>query len=148
MVAQFKVLFAYLTGCKQFQPSYSVVRSSFKLCILLKFIIERSLWLSIYLICLSIYLSIFLSVAVQPFVGLWLLFSFYSFTQSAGLLGWGISPSQGRYLQAQNKNTEDTRTDIHVSSGIRTRDPNVRTGEDSSCLRPRCHCDRLFVIVP
>jgi hypothetical protein len=47
-----------------------------------------------------------------------------SFQQSVGLLGGGISPSQGRYLhtgqQKQNK-----RTDIHVSNGIRTHDPSV-----------------------
>jgi hypothetical protein len=36
-------------------------------------------------------------------------------------------------------------TDIHALSGIRTHDPSVRAGEDSSCLRPRCHCDRLNI---
>jgi hypothetical protein len=34
-------------------------------------------------------------------------------------------------------------TDIHASSGIRIHDPNVREGEDGSCLSPRGHCDRL-----
>jgi hypothetical protein len=28
-------------------------------------------------------------------------FSFVMYTQSAGLLGWGISPSQGRFLQKE-----------------------------------------------
>jgi hypothetical protein len=33
---------------------------------------------------------------------------------------------------------------IHASSGIRIHDSRVRASEDSSCLRPCCHCDRLF----
>jgi hypothetical protein len=32
-------------------------------------------------------------------------------------------------------------TDIHAVSGIRTHDPSVLLSEDSSCLRPRGHCD-------
>jgi hypothetical protein len=55
------------------------------------------------------------------------------FTQLVGLLGRGISPSQGRYL---------TQTDIHSLSGIRTHDPSVRAGENISCLRPQGHWDR------
>jgi hypothetical protein len=38
--------------------------------------------------------------------------------------------------------TEQTHTNIHASSGIRTHDPNVWAGEDSSCLRLRIHWDR------
>jgi hypothetical protein len=34
---------------------------------------------------------------------------------------------------------------MHASSGIRTHDPSVRAGEDSSRLRPRGHCDRLIM---
>jgi hypothetical protein len=34
-------------------------------------------------------------------------------------------------------------TNIHASSGIQTHDPSVRAGEDSSCLRPHGHCDRV-----
>jgi hypothetical protein len=34
-------------------------------------------------------------------------------------------------------------TDIHALSGIGTHDPSVRGPEDSSCLRPRDHPDRL-----
>jgi hypothetical protein len=33
---------------------------------------------------------------------------------------------------------------IHALRGIRTHDPSVWAGEDSSCLRPRGHCDRLI----
>jgi hypothetical protein len=39
-------------------------------------------------------------------------------------------------------NTGYTHTHIHASSGIRTHDPSVGAGEDGSCLRARCHCDR------
>jgi hypothetical protein len=49
-----------------------------------------------------------------------------------------------RTTQTQNK-----RTDIHASRGIRTHYPSVRAGEDGSCLRPRGHCDkRLMYIDP
>jgi hypothetical protein len=72
----------------------------------------------------------------------WPLFQFLDLlTQSVGLLGRGISPSQGRYLH-----TEQTYTDINASSGIRTHDPGFRAGEDGSCLGPRGHCDRHYCI--
>jgi hypothetical protein len=59
-----------------------------------------SIHLSIYL---SIYL-IYLSVALQSFVGPWPLFQFlYPLTQSVGLLGRGISPSQDRYLRTEQR---------------------------------------------
>jgi hypothetical protein len=64
-------------------------------------------------------------------------FSFLIYTQSVGLLGRGISPSQGRYLHTEQHK------DIHALSGIRTHDPSVRAGKDGSCLRPRGNCDRL-----
>jgi hypothetical protein len=68
----------------------------------------------------------------------------WSYTQSAGLLGRGISQSQGLYLQTeQHKNRINAHnTDIHALSGIRTHDPSVRASEDISCLRPGGHCDR------
>jgi hypothetical protein len=37
-------------------------------------------------------------------------------------------------------------TDIYALSGNQTHDPSVRASEDSSCLRPRCHCDRANVV--
>jgi hypothetical protein len=58
--------------------------------------IYLSLYLSIYLSIYVIYLSIYGSTA------LCFIFAAFSvsrsFTQSIGLLGWGINPSQGRYL--------------------------------------------------
>jgi hypothetical protein len=71
--------------------------------------------------------------SVKRFVSL----QFLNLWHSVGFLGRVISPSQGRYL---------TQTDINASSGIRTHYPSVRESEDSSCLRPRGHCDRLSTI--
>jgi hypothetical protein len=52
-------------------------------------------------------------MAVQPFVRPWPRFQFLDlFTQSVGLLGRGISPSQGRYLTTGQYN--NTHTDIHA----------------------------------
>jgi hypothetical protein len=43
--------------------------------------------------------TIYLSMALQTFVGPWVLFQFLNlFTKSVGLLGREMSPSQGRYL--------------------------------------------------
>jgi hypothetical protein len=44
-----------------------------------------------------------------------------------------------------NTNTEQTDTNIHASSGIRTHDLSVGAGEDSSWLRYRGHCVRLLI---
>jgi hypothetical protein len=75
-------------------------------------------------------------MALQPIVGPWSLLQFRNlfFTQSVGLLGRVISPSQGRYLHTrQHKHRINTYTDIHALSGIRSHDPSVRASEDSSC---------------
>jgi hypothetical protein len=54
-----------------------------------------------------------------------------------------FSPSQSCYLHTgQQKHILNAHTDIHAVSGIRTHDPSVRASEDSSCLRPRGHCDQ------
>jgi hypothetical protein len=103
-----------------------------------------SIYVSIYLSTyLCIYLSIYVSMPLQPFVGPWPLFQFLDlFTQLVGLLGRGITPSQGRYLH-RGKHNHRANTHINASSGIRTHSPSVLGSEDSSCLRPRGHCDRL-----
>jgi hypothetical protein len=66
-------------------------------------------------------------MALQPFVGPWVIFQFLGlFTQTVGLLGRGISPSQGRYLHTgQQKHRINGHTYIHASNGIRTHDPSV-----------------------
>jgi hypothetical protein len=70
-------------------------------------------------------------------------FSLLIYTQSVGLLGWGISPSKGRYLHTeQHRHRINAHRNIHASSGIRTYDPSVRVSEDDLCLRPRGHCNR------
>jgi hypothetical protein len=63
-----------------------------------------------------------------------LFFSFVIFfTQTVGLHGWVISPSQGSYLHTgQHKHRLNADTDIHALSAIRTHDPSVRASEDSS----------------
>jgi len=63
------------------------------------------------------------------------------FRHLVGLLGRGISPTQGLYLHSTTQHRK-TRTHIHASSGIRTPDPSVRALEDSTCLRLRCHWGR------
>jgi hypothetical protein len=57
------------------------------------------------------------------------------------LEGGGVSPSKVRYLHT-GQHKHRINADIHVSNGIRTHDSSVRTGEGSSCLRPRSYCDR------
>jgi hypothetical protein len=65
----------------------------------------------------------------------------WSYTRSVGLLGRGISPSQGLYLHTEQykHRINAHNTDIHALSGIRTHDPSVRASEDSSCLKVPIH---------
>jgi hypothetical protein len=51
----------------------------------------------------------------------------WSYTQSVGLLGRGISPLQGCCLHTeQHKHRINAHTDIYAPSGIRTHDPSIR----------------------
>jgi hypothetical protein len=54
--------------------------------------------------------------------------------QLVGLLGRAISPVTRPLPTQDNTNTEEKRTDIHASSGIRTHDPSVCAGEDTGNL--------------
>jgi hypothetical protein len=90
-----------------------------------------------FLVYLSLYGSTTL-VDLAPSI------SFLIYTQSLGLLGQGISRSQGRYLHTEQHKHELTHRDMHTSCGIRTHDPSVRAGEYGSCLRSLGHCDRLI----
>jgi hypothetical protein len=48
-----------------------------------------------------------------------------------------------RTTQTQNKRIDTpSPPNIHILSGIRSHDPNVRAIEESSCLRSRGYCDR------
>jgi hypothetical protein len=84
-----------------------------------------------------------LCMALQPFVGPWPLFQFIDlFTQSVGLLGWKISPPQGRYLHTKEyKHRINAHTDIQSSGEIRTHDPTVWTGETVHSL------DRVVTLI-
>jgi hypothetical protein len=55
---------------------------------------------------------------------------------------WTVRQPVARPLLTHRTQTEYTHTGIHALSGIRIHDLNVRAHEDSSCLRPRGHCDR------
>jgi hypothetical protein len=84
----------------------------------------------------------------SPLLGPGFFFSFVMFfTQSVGLLGRVISPSQGRYLHTgQHKHRIHVHTDIHALNGILTHDPSIRAGEDSSCLSLPGYRDRQWNI--
>jgi hypothetical protein len=73
-----------------------------------------------------------------------IILKFKSYRESVGLLGRGISPTQGWYLHGTTQ-TEQKQTDIRASRGIRTHDPSIWDGEDISYLKPRGHCLELFV---
>jgi hypothetical protein len=71
-------------------------------------------------------------------LGPWPLFQFLDlFTQSVGLLGRGISSSQGRYLHTE-QHKHWINADIYTSRWIRNHNPSVWAGKDCSCLG---HCD-------
>jgi hypothetical protein len=84
----------------------------------------------------------------SPFLGPGLIFQFLDlFTQTVGLLGRGISPSQGLYLYTgQHKHRKTHKhINIHASSRIQTYDHGIRASEDSSCLRPLGYRDRWLL---
>jgi hypothetical protein len=77
-----------------------------------------------------------------PLLDLGRLFSFLIHIQSVGLLGRGISPSQGRELHTEQHKHRTNAHGHNALNWIRTHDPSVRASEESSCLRLRGHCDR------
>jgi hypothetical protein len=46
------------------------------------------------------------------------------------------------HRKAATYTQNNTNTDIHDLSGIRTQDHSVWASEHSSCMRPRSHCNR------
>jgi hypothetical protein len=88
-------------------------------------------------ICLSVYLSICLSMALQSFVAPWPLFQFLNSVHRRRTPWTGDQPVS-RPLQYKHR----INADIHCLSWIRSHDPSVRVIEDSSCFRPRGHCDQ------
>jgi hypothetical protein len=73
--------------------------------------------------------SIHSFMVLQPFVGPWPIFQFLElFTQSVGLLGRGSARRKAATCTQNSTNIEQTQTNIHASSVIRTHDPNVLSG--------------------
>jgi hypothetical protein len=92
---------------------------------------------------LSIYLSIYGSIALC-----WTLASFsvsWSFTQSVGLLGRGISPSQGSYLHTgQHKQNKSAQTSMPQGRF----EPTIPVFERVKTVHVLdCHCDRPKCII-
>jgi hypothetical protein len=55
-----------------------------------------------------------------------------SYTQSVGILEWGVSLSQGLHTERHKHRINTHNTEIHALSGIRTHDPSVRASGDNS----------------
>jgi hypothetical protein len=100
--------------------------------------------LLLYQLCTNhLVLKEFIKNKITSTLHLLLLLWLYSPLLGLGLLGWGISPSE-RPLPKHKINGHNT--DIHALGGIWTHDPSVRASKNSSCLRPRSHCDWHFAI--
>jgi hypothetical protein len=87
-------------------------------------------------------------------------FPHYSFMNGSTALCWALaSSSVGNHVYADGRTPWTSgrpiarplpthmieRTDIRPFTGILTHDASFRVGKDSSCLRPRGHCDRPSV---
>jgi hypothetical protein len=91
---------------------------------------------------LSIVVIMIQPMALQPFVRPWPLFQFLNL-YTVGRTSWkGDQPVAKPLLAHTGQHNHRINARIHVSNGIRTQDPSFRAGEDSSCLRPRGHCDQ------
>jgi hypothetical protein len=86
-------------------------------------------------------------MALELFVGPWPLFQFLDPIHSRqDSLDGGSAHRKAATYKQNNTNRINAHTDIHALSGFRTHEPSVRASEDSSCLRPRGHCDgQLYV---
>jgi hypothetical protein len=95
-------------------------------------------------VALQSHLSIYLSVALEFFVGNLVALQFLNLIHSLLQisLDGGSTRRKAVAYTRNNSNTEQTHTDIHALSWIRTHDPKFRANEGNSCLRPRAHCDR------
>jgi hypothetical protein len=91
-------------------------------------------------LCFPVALTLQHRASVKRFVSL----QFLS-PKTVGRTPWTADQPVARLLPTQNNtDTEQTQRDRHALNGIRTHDPSARASEDSSCLRPRGHCDRLY----
>jgi hypothetical protein len=79
----------------------------------------------------------------SPFFALGLFFSFVLIFYIDGGTPWkGDQPVVRPLPKHRTAQTQNKRTHIHASSGIRNHERSVRAGEDSSCIRPRGDYDR------
>jgi hypothetical protein len=88
------------------------------------------------LFCISPFLNVctILLWLYSLLLGLGRIFNFLIYTQSVGLLGRGISPSQGRYLHTeQHKQNERTQTSM-PRVGFESTTLMSERGEDSKCM--------------
>jgi hypothetical protein len=85
--------------------------------------------------CLSICLWLHNPCGPRP------LFQFLNL-YTAGRTPWTGDEPVSRLRPTHRTSTQNERTDICASTGIRTHEPSVRNGKDGSCLRQRGHCDR------
>jgi hypothetical protein len=63
-----------------------------------------------YIVCSDISFLTLLLLSIYGSTDLDLFFSFLMYTQLVGLLGRGISPSQGHYLHTEHKQNKHTQT--------------------------------------
>jgi hypothetical protein len=90
-------------------------------------------------------------MTLHPFVGLWQLFQCLDpiHSQQDSLDGGSARRKASTYTQNSTNRINAHNTGIHALSSIRTHDPRVQASEDSSCLRPRSHCDwRIYITTP
>jgi hypothetical protein len=79
-------------------------------------------------------------MVLQPFFWPWPILQFRNLIYTDSRTPW--TSDQARCKAATyTQDKTDAHTDIHVLRGIRTHDPSVRAREDSSCPRPRGHCN-------
>jgi hypothetical protein len=94
----------------------------------------------------STYISIYDSTTLLFDLGR--LFSFL-ILYTIGRTPWtGDQPVATPLTAHRMAQTQKKHTDIHASSRNRIHDPSVRASEDSSCLRPRGHCDLPKLVYP
>jgi hypothetical protein len=83
------------------------------------YLIDHDLLLLLFLLLLTFVLGPLASFPPE------LICNYGSYKQLVGLLGRVIGPVTRPLPTQDNTNTEETRTDIHASSRIRTHDPSV-----------------------
>jgi hypothetical protein len=90
---------------------------------------------------MSIYLRLYSPLDLGRF------FSFLILYTVSSIPCMGDQPIARLLPTHRTTQTEYKHTDIHALSRIRNHDRSVRASEDSSCLRPRGHCESLYYIL-